>query len=239
MTRLVRTPAENDDLERSVASYLKEKNEANLNSLVKAAGGLVHHFARVHSGGRPGEDVIQAGYEGLLKALRNYDSSRNVRFSTYASYWIMGEIRRELWKEATFYTSGWIVELQKKIRQATDDLRQSLGEEPSLQSIAEAVNVQEDGIVQAMLAGRIPLEEVDLSRIRSIRYESFQLPIEDKILLYHALEKLSELQKKVVYLVFYQEMTQSKTASLLGINQRRVSRLLKKALEKMALYIAN
>ena len=230
--------SEKDELERSAVSYLEKNNEAALQSLVEAAGGLIFHFARIYSGGRPGEDAIQAGYEGLLKALRNYDPSRNVRFITYASHWIIGEIRRELWKEVTFYIPGCMVELRTKIHQTADALRQTMGEEPSFQSIAKAVNVQEDAIIQAMSAERVPLKEADLWQVKTAGYESFSLSVEDKVAIDHALEKLSELQKKVVCLIYYRGMTQSKTASLLGISQRRVSRLLKKALEKTAFHLA-
>ncbi len=150
----------------------------------------------------------------------------------------MGEIRHEITREARFDKSDWLIKIQKTVNGAIDDLRQLNGQEPTLKEIAEAVNIHEEGVVQAMLAGRIPLDEVDTSRIASIRYESFQLPIEDRILVRQAIERLNELQKQVVYLIFYKDLTQTQVAIKLGINQRRVSRILDRALTKLGSFIS-
>jgi len=225
-------------LEHAAKKYTSQNNEDNLGSLLQASTGLIYHYVRIYSGGVSiKEDLIQVGYEGVIKAAKNFAPSRNVTFCTYASHYIKGEIRRELMREASFDRPRWLFELQNKIKRETEQLTQNLGREPSLAEIADAVNVREEGIVQALLAGKVSLDEIDVTRIKNVHYESFQLPIEDRILIRQALEKLTELQKNIVYLTFFKDMTQIKTAEVLGINQKRVSRLLKSALDKMKIVL--
>lgn len=222
-----------DVLENAALDYsLNERKEA-LERLLEAGNGLVTHYVRQYSGGSIIEDLKQSGYEGLIKAAKRYDPSRQIRFSTFASHYIMGEIRHEINREARFDRSEWIIRVQNKINNAIDELRQQNNQEPTLKEISEFVNIQEEGIVQAMLAGRVPLDEIDFARIRNIRYNSFQLPIEDKIIVRQAMQKLSEVQKQVVYLIFYKDFNQTQVAERLGINQRRVSRILNRALTKL------
>ena len=214
------------NLETAVEIYLKTGEIDALEQVVEAGSGLVHHYARLYAGGRNDEDLSQAGYEGLLKALRRFDPGRNVLFATYASHCINGEIRRELRKRKAFKLPEWISNLQNKITAATEVLIQEKGRFPSLGEIAERINVQEDGIVQAMQAGSVSMDEVDISQVRNLRYESFKLPIEDEITVRMTMERLSALQKKVLKLTYYKDLTQAQIAVELGINQRQVSRVL-------------
>ncbi|MEW6276060.1 MAG: sigma-70 family RNA polymerase sigma factor [Bacillota bacterium] len=230
--------AQRPDLEKAAQLYFTGRGEERLRAVIEAAGPLVRHFARLYSGGRPAEDLLQAGYEGLLKALRRYDPAQGVRFTTYAAHCVMGEIRHQLRREASFDRPGWVADLQARIYRAAEELLQRTGKPPGLQDIAEAVNVREEGVIQALRAGRVSLEELDLSRIRHLYYESFQLPIEDRIAVRQALQRLNDLQQKVIYLVFYRGFTQAQAAEKLGIGQRRVSRLLSRSLAHLAEYLA-
>lgn len=223
-----------EELEALVAAYCDEPSELLLKDIVEAAAGLIGHFVSPFSYSPCREDLMQAGYEGLLKALRRFEPERKVRFSTYASYYIKGEITRELQRGSSYDLPPWLADIQRRVYRVTEELTQSFQREPTLGEIAEAVNIKEEGVVQVMLAGTVPLEELDLNSIKSLRYESFRLPIEDRLLLREALSKLSEIQQKVIYLIFYHDLTQTTVAELLGTNQRRVSRLLKKSLEQLA-----
>ena len=84
-----------------------------------------------------------------------------------------------------------------------------------------------------MKGGLISFDELDLSKISNRELESFRLPIEDKLVLAQAINKLNELQKKVLYLLFFRDMTQEQAAARLGINQRKVSRIKAKSLKEM------
>lgn len=225
-------------LEQAAHAYLQNRSREGLEAAVAAGGGMVYHFSRLYTGGgRPSEDVLQAGYEGLIKALQRYDPRRGVRFSTYAAHCVAGEIRHHLRREASFTRPGWAADLQARIYQAIEKLALEKGEPPSLKEIAEAVNVREEGIAQILRAGLVRLEELDFKKVRHLRYENFQLPVEDKIAVRQALERLGELQKKVIYLVFYRDWTQKQTADSLGISQRQVSRLLSRGLACLARYL--
>jgi RNA polymerase sigma-B factor len=74
-------------------------------------------------------------------------------------------------------------------------------------------------------------EEIDVSAIKSLRYETFSLPVEDRILLEQALESLTELQGKVVYLFFYKDLTQTEIGHMLSLPQRKISRIVASAVK--------
>ena len=199
---------------------------------------LVYHFANIYSGNRDSEDLIQAGYEGLLKALKRFDPGRGVRFVTFASHYIMGEIRHQLRREASFDRQGWVADIQSRIYRVMDDLLQKTGEPPSLEEIAEAVNIRKEGVIQALQAGRVSLETLDLNQFKHLYYENFKLPIEDQIAVRQALKRLNDMQRRVLYLIFYRDLTQQQVAKKMGIGQRKVSRLMHRGLQSMAEYLA-
>ncbi|MFZ5596497.1 MAG: sigma-70 family RNA polymerase sigma factor [Bacillota bacterium] len=225
------------DLEEAAAAYLLNPDEEHLSALVEAGKRLVYHFVNVYMPGFPGDDAVQCGFEGLIKAALRFDPSRGVSFSTYASHCIMGEIRHYIRKEAPHQLPGWMAGLQKRIGDAAEKILKETGREPSLGDIALAVNVREEGLVQAMRAGWVSLDAIDVSKIHSRRYESFRLPIEDLIAVGQAMDKLTKLQKKVVSLLFYRGMTQTEVAVELGISQRKVSRILHRSLSLMYQYL--
>ena len=219
------------DLNEAFHKYLGACDEEHLRQVMVAGGKLVHHFAKLFAPGRKTEDIVQCGYEGLLKAVGRYDPGRGVLFSTYASHCIMGEIRHHIRKEASYSCPCSVAELQGRINCVIDDYFKENGEAPSVSQIADSVNVSEEGVIQAMRAGLVSVEEIDLHKIYSRKYESFCLPIEDRIALEQALAKLTELQQRVIYLLFYKDLTQTEAADELGISQRSVSRVLRKSLE--------
>ena len=226
------------DLEEAVVAYRNDRSEENLKQVIMAGKPLVYHFANIYSGNRYSEDLIQAGYEGLLKALKRFDPGRGVRFVTFASHYIMGEIRHQLRREASFDRPGWVADIQSRIYRVMDDLLQKTGEPPSLEEIAEAVNIRKEGVIQALQAGRVSLETLDLNQFRHIYYENFKLPIEDQIAVRQALKRLTDMQRWVIYLIFHRDLTQQQVAKEMGIGQRRVSRLMHRGLQSMAEYLA-
>jgi RNA polymerase sigma-B factor len=224
---------EGQDLQGAVAGYLACRDQEHLHRLVQAGTGLVHHFTALYIPGGPREDAAQAGFEGLLKAAARYDPSRGVAFSTYAGHCIMGEIRHYLRKEASYQRPGWAADLQHRVNRVVEQYLQETGEAPTIGQIAGSLNIREEGVLEIMRCGLVSLDEIDISKVQSIRYESFKLPIEDRISLAMAMNKLSDLQRRVVTLLFYRDMTQSQAAGELGLSQRKVSRILAGALKKL------
>ncbi len=230
--------SKNEILEKAVLDFLENDSEQAKVTVIRAGEALVNYYAGLYSSGTVDEDLRQAGYEGLLKALNRFDPKKGVMFSTFAVHCITGEIRHELRDRGPYKIPEWLQTLQTKVLKITEELAQKNGYMPSLPEIAEKANVGEDGIVEAMQVGCIPLDEVDLSKIKSLRYESFKLPIEDVVTIKMSIEKMDDLQKKVIHLIYYEGMTQEQVAKKLGLNQRKVSRLLNSGLKEMRVEMA-
>jgi RNA polymerase sigma-B factor len=221
---------ESCSLNAAAEAYFENPSEQALAVVIEKGKGLVNYFIQIYGCGYSREDLYQTGIEGLMKALYRFNLGQGVAFSTYAAYCISGEIRHEVRRETRYYRPGVIGKLQDNIKAVIQKNIGESGSPPELTTIASMLNLREEGIMEIMKAGLIPLDQVELSKVRSLRYESFQLPIEDKITLAQALNKLPYLQKKVIYLLFYRNMTQQQASVELNINQRKVSRLLHRSL---------
>ncbi len=224
-------------LEEAMNCYLKNNSPEAKEAIIGAADPLIRHYSALYSIGGFDEDLKQVAYEGLLKAIKNFDPYRGNKFVTYAVHCILGEIRHEIRDRGNYKIPGWIKTLQGQIVQATEELYQANKSMPTIREIAEKVNVTEKGIAEVMQAGCISLDELDLSKLRHLHYESFKLPIEDMLTIRMSLEKMDKLQQNVIRLIYYEGLTQEETAKKLGINQRKVSRLLDKGLKEMRAYI--
>ena len=232
------TKNQNQTLENAASEYYTTGSTEAKAAVVNSGEALVSYYASLYSPDKIDEDLKQAGYEGLLKALERYDPTRGTMFSTYAAHCIIGEIRHDLRDRGPLKVPEVMKNLQARIFDATEELAQKNCAMPSLKEIAEKVNVAEEGIVEAINASCISYDEIDLSKVKSLRYESFKLPIEDQITIKMALEKIDSLQQKVIKMIFYEGLTQEQAAKKLDINQRKVSRLLSRGLDDLRSYIA-
>lgn len=218
-------------LNQAALSYLTDKNKKSMDRVLEAAEGLIRYFASLYGGGCSGDDLFQAGNVGLLKALRSFDPDRGVSFVTYSSHAIMGEIRHLVRKEASYYRPGCIVELQNKVDQVISEYTMENGIAPSAAYIADVLKIKEESVLEVMKAGFVSFEEIDFKKIHSTSYETFKLPIEDKLTLYQAIKKLSDMQQKIIQMLFFHDMTQQQAAETLGISQKQVSRLKEKSVQ--------
>ena len=228
---------ESQKLQQTVEIYLQTKTESNIAAVMKAAEGMIHYFAALYGGGYSIEDLRQAGYEGLLKALAAYDPAYGTSFSTYAAHNIMGEIRHLVRKETRFYYPNCLNPLKIKADQLIQEKIEAGETPPSQMELADELNIREEALAAIMAAGRVKMEELDLSSIRADHYETFSLPIEDKITLSQLFSHLDQLQSQVIRMIFYQGMTQKEVADALGISQRQVSRIKDKSLKQMQAYL--
>ncbi len=204
---------------------------------------LVERIARMYrASGEPLEDLVQVGYVGLLLAVNRFDPDRGVKFQTYASHLVAGEIRHYLRDQVgVVRRPRWLSRLSRELERTVERLQQETGTLPGVEDIARAMNITPEGVQEILRAraASTPLsldgpEEERVRRIRHLRYETFQLPVEDRIAVLQAVERLSELQRKVIYLLFYQDLTETEAARRLRISQRHVSRVMHKALRQMA-----
>ncbi|BAB05257.1 RNA polymerase sporulation sigma factor SigF [Halalkalibacterium halodurans] len=196
--------------------------------------------------GYEADDLFQIGCIGLIKSVDKFDLSYDVKFSTYAVPMIIGEIQRFLRDDGTVKVSRSIKELGNKIRKLKDDMTKTLGRTPTVNEIAEQLEITPEEVVFAGDASR------SLSSIHETVYENDGDPITlldqledqsetrwfDKIALKEAIHNLEERERLIVYLRYYKDQTQSEVAQRLGISQVQVSRLEKKILETMKANIA-
>lgn len=220
-------------LEAAARHYFACAEPEALDVVVDAAGDLIRYFAGLYGKGCDPEDIFQTGVIGLIKALQNFDPSHGTRFTTYASHCIMGEIRHLVRKNASFYRPGSIVELQFKVDRVVGEYISQHGEVPSYAYIAKRLNVREESVSEVMRAGLVSFDALDAAALRSASYQSFRLPLEDKIILDEAMRTLSETQQKVMDMLFWQDMTQQQVADELGLTQKQVSRLKQSSLRTL------
>lgn len=187
------------------------------------------------------DDLFQIGSIGLLKSVDKFDLSYDVKFSTYAVPMIIGEIQRFIRDDGTVKVSRSLKEMANKIRKAKDELSKNFGRIPTVNELADFLELTPEEIILAQEASRLP------SSIHETVYENDGDPITlldqidngeegrwfDKIALKEAIMELDEREKLIVYLRYYKDQTQSEVAARLGISQVQVSRLEKKILQQM------
>ncbi len=221
---------ERSNINQSYMNYIQNPSKESLAELMAASTSLIHYFAQYYYSRYYETDVIQVGYEGVLKAIKNYKNEYGTSFSTYAGHCILGEIRHYIRKEMRFYKPPFLADLQEKANIFTEVFYLHEGDMPTKSHLAKELNIKEEGVDEVLRAGLVSLDELDLNKISCLHYESFKLPIEDQIVLYEGIRKLSEIKQTVIYSLFFHNRSQQQTADSLGINQRKVSRLLKSSL---------
>lgn len=186
------------------------------------------------------DDLFQIGSIGLIKSIDKFDLSYDVRFSTYAVPMIIGEIQRFIRDDGSLKVSRSLKEIGNKIRRKKDELTKELGRSPTVNEIAEAMEISPEEVVHAQEAAKAP------HSIHETVFENDGDPITlldqiadsdskwfDKITLQDAIRSLDERERIIVYLRYYKDKTQSEVAERLGISQVQVSRLEKKILKDM------
>ena len=206
-------------------------------------GKILNHLVRRYAGssGETYEDLLQVGYIGLMKAINGYRVDLGAKFTSYAFAMIDGELRHHLRDAGLVKKPRWARSLYYRVAEATNRLTAELGRPPLVEEIAREVNVSPEGVLELMklfldtnVSSLDGSEDgVDFSAIRSLQYESFSLPIEDRILVEQALESLTELQRKVVYLFFYKDLSQTEIGRRLHLPQRKISRVIASAMKSL------
>jgi RNA polymerase sigma-B factor len=232
--------------EHLLADYSRTARPHLIDHVVRANQPLVHHvLKRFDYADEPYEDLVQVGNLGLLKAAQNFDPSRGVRFSTYATSMIEGELRHHLRDSVLLRQPRWARRLYRQIQLTTDDLQRTLGRTPEVREVAQAMNIETASLLEIMTHCRgidlFAWEEegddetpgIDRRVIQSRHYSSFSLPVEDKVALEAAMERLSDFQRSLVELLFYREFTQREVAEALGCTTRKVGTELQRTLVRL------
>jgi len=234
--------------EQLLAAYTETGSTATLDEVVRRNQNLLHHILkRFAYASDPYEDLLQVANLGLIKAAQRFDAARGVRFSTYATAIVDGELRHHLRDSLLMRQPRWVKKVYHEIQAKSTELMHKLGRPPEVSELARALNINEAGILEVMnLYARIDLHSrnepfapgeldqgADPRMVHSLRHGSFALPIEDRITLYDALDKLSALERRLIYLLFFKDLTQTEVADELGLTQKKVSRESIKALGRL------
>jgi RNA polymerase sporulation-specific sigma factor len=191
------------------------------------------------------DDLFQIGCIGLMKSVDKFDLKYEVKFSTYAVPMIIGEIQRFLRDDGMVKVSRSIRELNFKIRHATENYMKTNEKPPSMAELAEILDVSVDDIIMATDAMRDPaslheqLYENDgdsVTLMDQMRDEKSQLPF-DYIPLKEVLKRLGKREQSIIYLRYFVDLTQTEIAERLGISQVQVSRLEKKILAQLKVWM--
>lgn len=189
------------DLETAVQDYLKTGGPDAKQKVITVGQLMVNYFAGIYSPGNIDETLRKAANDGFLLALKRYDPARKVLFSTYATHCIISEIRQEIKTRKIFSMPEWLERLQNDVVNATEELTRNDCSLPTLEVIANKLNIAEKGVTEVMQGGSVSLKEIDLKSIKSLRHETFKMPIEDVITIRKSMDRLSDIQKKVLSLI--------------------------------------
>ena len=218
-------------------------DKAARDRLVEENMGLVWSIVRRFAGrGCETEDLFQIGSIGLIKAIDKFDTSYDVRFSTYAVPMIAGEIRRFLRDDGMIKVSRSVKEMGIKVSAAMEKLAGTLGREPTLEEIAGSVGASREEVAASLEAGAqveslyAPAggDDTNLSLLDRLSQESRENEeVLDRMVLKKLLGSLGEKERELIVRRYFYGQTQTKIAGQMGISQVQVSRMEKRILKKM------
>ena len=217
----------------------RQGDEAATEEVLRQNSGLIWAVVRRYYGrGVESEDLYQLGCLGFLKAVRGFDTAYGTQFSTYAVPKIAGEIRRFLRDSGAIKVGRSVREQSFMIFAARDRLRFELGREPTLSELSEATGLSCTDIAATELATAAPdslqQENADGLTLESTLADSCcEDNLVEKIALRAAVRDLPEQEGQTILLRFYRGMTQQQCAKILGVSQVQVSRLEKRAIERL------
>lgn len=191
--------------------------------------GLIYSIIRKYSNRYDKDDLFQVGMIGLLDAYKHYDKAYDTKFSSFAYYYIVGEVNKYIRESSTLKVSKNFIDLKKKIIKAKEVMGQKLGREATNLEVSLYLEVNLD-MVEAALMATDEVESIDDNLNNAKYYDDTSPTLLD---LRDEIEKLSEDEKNLLKARYYDEFTQMETSKMLGISQVQVSRNETKILQKL------
>lgn len=189
------------------------------------------------------DDLIQIGSIGLLKAIKKFDPSYNVKFSTYAIPMIIGEIKRFLRDDGIIKVSRNLKEIANRANIAKETLEKDYGREPTISEIATVLDISKEDLVVAMESVQSTeylyetIHQDDGSPILLIDRiscnEGEDIDVIDRLALKEVLSGLEPKERQIIMLRYFKDMTQCQVAKLLDMSQVQVSRIEKRIIGKL------
>ncbi len=236
----VLTQKDMDKLLRLAREGDQEARQALIEGNLRLVLSVIQRFDK--RGENP-DDLFQVGCIGLMKAISNFDPTKQVRFSTYGVPMIAGEVRRYLRDNSPIRVSRSIRDVAYRVLQCKETMVLQLGREPTVEELAKALSLPEKDVAEALDAVCAPVSLYDpvyadggdpltvMDQVRDTRNTEGNWM--EHIALRDAFRALSHREKQILSLRFYDGKTQTQVASALGISQAQVSRLEKGAISTM------
>ena len=233
-----------EDIQKIEKAQSGDKNA--LEELIEENNGLIWSIVkRFYGRGHEPEDLYQIGCLGFIKSIKRFNTDFEVKLSTYAVPYMIGEIKRYIRDDGPVKVSRSIKDLGIKIRELQREKMNKQGKEPKIQEIAKELNVDLDDVILAMEATNSVESIEGTKHINNKDGKSISLldtlstekneeeTITNKLAIGQLIKDLNDREKEIILLRYYKEKTQAQVAKILGISQVQVSRLERKILENM------
>ena len=213
------------------------------NIMVEENMGLVYSIVRRFTNrGYETEDLTQIGAIGLIKAVKKFNPEFNVQFSTYAVPMITGEIKRFLRDDGAVKISRSLKENAMKGWRSEELLRRRLNREPTIKEISEECGIDAESLIEAFEAAAPPESiygsiydngEKEIHLLDVIAGEEIEDSVINKVMIDDILSRLAPREKEIILLRYFRGKTQSEIAKVIGVSQVQISRIEKKAIERI------
>lgn len=237
-----------EEIQTRLLAYAKTRKEELRDEIVLQYGNLVESIARRFLGaGEPVEDLVQEGYIGLITAVDLYDVSKGVKFSTYATHFVIGQIKHYLRDKGKIIKEpAWLQELNQRMGRVIESLSHKLGRHPNEKEIGDVMGLGEDAVADLLTTREVfkvtsldgdrddssPFP-VDAEKIKAQKSVHLELPIEDKLVLKASMDRLKTIEQTVIHHFFYLDLNQTEIAKKLGISCNYVSHILRNSTKKL------
>jgi RNA polymerase sigma-B factor len=225
-------------IDGAIAQFSKTRDPALRATIIERTAWLARRVARRFADtSEPFDDLCQVAMIGLLKAVDRYDPEFGVRFGTFATPTILGELRRH------FRDHTWAVhvprgaqELRIQVNAAMDEMTSQLGRSPTVDELAARLDLRREQVLEGLQAGSV-YSAVSLDGLHGVgpidENEAGANDVLDRRVLATMLERLPERERNILYLRYYHELSQAQIAERVGTSQVHVGRLIATSLSSL------
>ena len=240
-----------EEFENKTEDIIKAKqgNNQAMEKLIEKNKGLIWNIVKRFQGrGHEMEDLYQVGVMGFIKCIKRFDSNFEVKLSTYAVPYILGEIKRYIRDNGPIKVSRSLKEMATKVMLVKTEYYRKNGREIKIEEMAKILKISKEELIMVLEAVQ-PVDSIDeqiyeesgdgmtlLDKIGGQKDEASE--ITNKICIEQIIKNLKGQEKEVILLRYYRGKTQTEIAKILGITQVQVSRIERKTLQLMKIKLA-
>lgn len=188
-------------LEKAVREFLETESASAKQQMIEVGQAMIDYYSTVYSSNTVDQNLHKAAKEGFLIALKQYDSPREMTFSTYASHCIISEIRAVLQERQFFTVPAWLKELKEQIRLISENLSQEADQLPTLEEIAKNVSLAEEAVKTINQDHEDLFGDNSGTTFGEQYTETIKAPIEDVSEIRKSLDRIEDIKKKVLDLL--------------------------------------